>query len=263
MYRDAPLTGAACYKHAAAPMAATCQRCGRSLCDPCIVYDLSSAHCFDCARAARRRRSLLAAAKIAAVLAVVAGGIVFVATRPSRFDYGADGPHIVQLHNRVAGERCDKHATLEYDEALLAAGDARGALADTKAYFGQCGDWYRLRWVTYSAHEALGEHAAAAAEAGKLIEHDATDYDYPWWRAVAYEQMGRIDEAIVDYRRSLALEPELDRIPFNLANLLEQKGEYCAAREPIVQFVRSHPQFEHSPKVVDRLTRLRILGHCP
>jgi hypothetical protein len=140
MYRDAPLTGAACYKHGAAPMAATCQRCGRALCDPCIVYDLSSAHCFDCARAARRRRSLFAAAKIAAVLAVVAGGIVFVATRPSRFDYGADGPHIVQLRNKVAGQRCDKHATLEYDEALLAAGDAHGALADSKAYFGKCGD---------------------------------------------------------------------------------------------------------------------------
>ncbi len=262
MYRDAPLTGAACYKHASAPMAAQCERCCRALCDPCIVYDLSAAHCIDCARTARRRRSIAAAAKIGGVLVPGAGGIFFVATRPHPFDYGADGPHIVQLHNRVLTERCDRRATLEYDEALLSAGNPRGALADTDAFFAKCGDWYRLRWVAYSAHETLGEHAAAVAEATKLMEHDPADHDYPWWRAMAYEEMGRADDAIRDYRRALSLEPELDRIPFNLANLLEQKGQFCAAREPVLQFVHAHPEFEHSPNIVDRLTRLRVLGHC-
>src|SRR6185312_10926247 len=138
MYRDAPLTGAACYKHAAAPMAAQCERCGRALCNPCIVYDLSSPHCIDCARTARRRRSIAAAAKIGGVLAALAGGVAFVVTRPHPFDYGADGPHIVQLHNRVERERCDRRATLDYDEALLAAGDQRGALADVAAYTAKC-----------------------------------------------------------------------------------------------------------------------------
>ncbi|HEY2746835.1 MAG TPA: tetratricopeptide repeat protein [Polyangia bacterium] len=262
MYRDAPLTGAACYKHASAPQAAQCERCGRALCDPCIVYDLSSPHCIDCARTARRRRSIAAAAKIGGVLAAVAGGIFFVATRPHAIDYGDKGPHIVLLHNKVGNERCERRATLEYDEALLSAGDPRGALADTGAFFAKCGDWYRLRWVTYAAHEALGEHRAAVDEANQLIHHDPMDHDYRWWRALAYEEMGRIDDAIDDYRYALTLEPELDRIPFNLSNLLEQKGQFCAAREPILQFVHSHRQFEHAPNVVDRLTRLRILGHC-
>lgn len=263
MYRDAPLTGQSCYKHAAAPMAAGCDRCTRPLCDPCIVYDVSSPHCIDCARTARRRRALGAAAKIGGVLAAIAGGIAFVATRPHPFDYGADGPNVVRLHNRVASERCDKRATLEYDEALVAAGDMRGALSDTEAYFASCGDWYRLRWVTYSAHQHLSEHEAAAAEASKLMQHDPMDHDYPWWRAMAYEEMGRIDDAIRDYRRALTLEPALDRIPFNLSALLEQKGQRCEARQPILQFVRFHPDYAHAPNVSDRLERLRILGHCP
>jgi tetratricopeptide (TPR) repeat protein len=263
MYRDAPLVGAPCYKHASAPMAAQCERCERALCDPCVVYYISSPHCIDCARAARRRRSLGAAAKIAGVLAAVAGGVVFVATRPRSFDYGQQSARIMQLHNKVDAERCDKRATLDYDEALVAADDLRGALADTDAYFAKCGDWYRLRWVTYSAHEHLGEHAAAAAEATKLIAHDPYDHDYPWWRGVAYEQMGKLDEAIRDYRRTIDLSPEIDRIPFNLASVLEQKGQFCAARQPILKFVEYHPEFAHAPNVIDRLDRLRILGHCP
>jgi Flp pilus assembly protein TadD len=262
MYRDAPLTGASCYKHAAAPMAAQCERCDRALCDPCIVYDLSAPHCIDCARKARKRRSLTAAAKIGGVLALVAGGAAFVATRPSPLERGLGGPHIVQLHNRVTTERCDKQATLAYDEALMAAGDAHSALADADRYFAKCGDWYRLRWVTYGAHEALGEHAAAVEEATRLIAHDETDHDYRWWRALAYEEMGRSDDAIRDYQYALALEPGLDRIPFNLSSLLEQKGQFCPARAPIEQFVRFHPEFARSPNVADRLTRLRVLGHC-
>ncbi len=266
MYRDAPLVGAACYKHASAPMAAQCERCERALCDPCVVYDISSPHCIDCARIARRRRSFVAAAKIAGVIALVAGGVVFVATRPRAVEHGGGvigNALIVQLHNKAIDERCDKHATLEYDEALLSADDPRGALADSEAYFKQCGEWYRLRWVRYTAYEHLGEHAAAVDEATRLIAHDPEDHDYPWWRGIAYEQMGKLDEAIADYRRTLTLSPGIDRIPFNLSNVLEQKGQFCAAREPILSFVEHHPTFADNPTVSDRLERLRVLGHCP
>ena len=263
MYRDAPLPGAPCYKHASAPMAAQCERCERALCDPCIVYDLSSPHCIDCARRARRLRAIGAGAKIAGVVAAIAGGIVFVATRSASLDDGVTHVHIVQLHNKVLTERCDRQATLDYDESLVGAGDSRGALADAAEYFARCGDWYRLRWVTYSAHEHLGEHAAAVAEATRLIAHDPEDHDYPWWRGVAYEEMGKLDEAIADYRRTLTLSPGIDRIPFNLSNALERQGDFCAARAPILQFVQYHPDFAEHPAIRDRLERLRILGRCP
>jgi tetratricopeptide (TPR) repeat protein len=138
----------------------------------------------------------------------------------------------------------------------------RGALADTDAYFAKCGDWYRLRWVTYTAYEHVGEHARAVAEASKLIAYDPEDKDYPWWRGLAYEEMGKLDDAIRDYRRTIELAPDIDRIPFNLAGVLEQKGQYCEARKPILQFLSYHPDLEDRPNVTDRLERLRILGHC-
>jgi tetratricopeptide (TPR) repeat protein len=262
MYRDAPLTGAACYKHSSAPMSAQCENCERALCDPCVVYWVSSPHCIDCARKARRRRSLIAAAQIGGVLALVAAGVVFVSTRPAAIAPLVESPNLMQMHNKVRTERCDKQATLEYEEALIAADEPRRALEDSDAYLAKCGEWYRLRWVRYSAHEHLSEHDAAAAEAGKLMAHDPTDHDYPWWRGMAYEGMGRIDDAMRDYRRALEIQPALDRIPFNLSTLLEQKGQFCEARQPIQQFVKYHPAFAGAPNVVDRLERLRILGHC-
>jgi tetratricopeptide (TPR) repeat protein len=262
MYRDTPFAGPACYKHASAPAAASCDRCRRELCEPCIVYDVSLAHCIDCAQRRRRGRALGAAAKIGAVVAVLGGGIAWMALRPRPFDYGADAQRIAQLHNKVVGQRCDKAATLEYEEAILRAGNYRGALSDSDAFFAACGDWYRLRWVRYGAHEHLDEHAKAADEATKLMAHDPEDHDYPWWRGLAYEEMGRVDDAIADYKKTLTLLPSADRIPFNLANLLEQKGQFCAAREPILKFLQHYPEYATRPKIAAQLDRLRILGHC-
>ena len=262
MYRDAPLEGPACYKHAAAPAAAHCLLCERTLCEPCVVYELSAVHCIDCARRVRRRRSLVAAAKIAAVVSALAGGVTYVMLRPHAFDYGPKSVRIATLAARVAAERCDKRATLEYEEAVLEAGDARAALTDSDAYFARCGDWYRLRWVRYGAREHLSEHAAAVDEATKLIAHDPQDHDYPWWRGLAFEEMGRVDDAIRDYRRTLELLPSADRIPFNLSNVLERHERFCEARQPILQFVRYHPSFADNPHVTSELDRLRVLGHC-
>jgi tetratricopeptide (TPR) repeat protein len=262
MYRDAPLTGPSCYKHAAAPAAASCLLCDRTLCDPCIVYDLSAAHCIDCARRARRRRALGAVAKIGGALAVIAGAVTFLALRPQPFDYGADGARIAGLKTKAHAEPCDKRATLAYEEAALAAGDARSALADSDEFFARCGDWYRLRWVRYGAREHLSEHAAAVDEATRLIAHDPEDHDYYWWRGMAHEELGRDDAAIADYRKTLQLLPGADRIPFNLANVLERHQRLCEAREPILQFVRFHPEFAERPRIVEQLDRLRVLGHC-
>jgi tetratricopeptide (TPR) repeat protein len=227
------------------------------------VYDVATAHCIDCARRQRRKRAVIAAAKIAAVLALIGAGAVYIATREKPFDYGADAARITQLHNKVMTERCDKRATLELEEALNHAGDYRRALVDSDGYFKQCGEWYRLRWVRYGAHQHLGEHQAAVDEATKLMAHDPEDHDYSWWRGMAYEEMGRTDDAISDYRLTLKLLPAADRIPFNLANLLEQKGQFCDARQPILQFLQHFPQYATKPKIADQLERLRILGHCP
>ena len=256
MYRDAPPTGPVCYKHAAATAAAQCDRCGRPLCDPCLLYDAARAHCVDCARRARRRRAVSAAIGIGAAVALVAGGAVFALTRPQPFDYGANALRIAALRHDALAERCDQAATLKYDEALVQVGDHRGALADSDAFFARCGDWYRLRWVRYSAREQLGDHAAAVDEASRLVAHDPDDHDYHWWRGLAYEELGRDDAAIADYEKTLQLLPSADGIPFNLARLLERKGRFCEARDAIRQFLAYHPDLADAPRIRAQLDRV-------
>ena len=195
------------------------------------------------------------------MLALVVGGVVFVSTRPSAQRL-VEPPNFVRLHNNVIGERCDRRTTLQYEEALLDEGQPRKALDDAAEFFGKCGDWYRLRWITYSAHERLGEHQAAADEASKLMAHDPMDHDYPWWRGMALRGDGparrrapRLPAGARDPARARSH-------PVQLSALLEQKGQFCEARQPILQFVKLSPARGTHPNVVERLDRLRILGHC-
>jgi tetratricopeptide (TPR) repeat protein len=262
MYRDQPFTGPACAKHGNAPAAGTCHRCGQEICEVCLVYDLARAHCLPCAKRAQRGRRLRGAA-VVGVLALVAGSvIVYVVTRPRSFDYGVRTADVAALREKVAAERCDKKLTLKLDETLLAAGDARGALADTDEYFARCGDWYRLRWTRYTAREQLSEHALAVEEATKLIEHNPEDHDYRWWRGFAYESMNKLDEAVADYRTALAITPELTGIPFNLARVLERQGKNCEAAQAIGQLLQYHPDKKTDEHVQAQLIRLNTAGHC-
>jgi Flp pilus assembly protein TadD len=193
---------------------------------------------------------------------LAAGVIVFVVTRPKSFDYGARTADVIALKEKVAAERCDKKLTLKLDETMLAAGDARGALADTDDYFAKCGDWYRLRWTRYTAREQLSEHALAVEEATKLIEHNPDDHDYRWWRGIAYESMNKLDEAEADYRKAIEITPALTNIPFNLARVLERQGKYCEAAQAIAQFLQHHPEKMTDERVQAQLVRVSSAGRC-
>jgi Flp pilus assembly protein TadD len=262
MYRDQAPQGPVCAKHANAAAAGACATCGNPVCELCLVYDLARPHCHPCASRARRRRRMRAAAVLGAAVAVVVAGMVYVVTRPVSFDYGARAGKVGDLRTRVGKDRCDRKTTVELEETLIAAGDQRGALADSDAFFAKCGDWYRLRWARYTAHERLDEHAQAAAEATLLIRHNPDDHDYRWWRGVAYESANRLDEAVADYRAALAITPNLSNIPFNLARVLERQGKYCEATAPILAFLRYHPDQSQTPHIQAQLLRLDQAGHC-
>jgi tetratricopeptide (TPR) repeat protein len=263
MYRDAPLTGPICHRHEVAPAVTDCTRCRQPLCEPCIVFVRARSHCHLCARTIERRRSLGFAVALGGSSLVLLSLVAFVVTRPRPFDYGLDAPQVELLRERVEASRCDRAVTREYEELMAKAGDAKGAIADSDAFFARCGDWFRLRWVRYGAFQKLGLHVEAAAEATRLMELDPDDFDYPWWRGIAYEQLGRVDDAIADYRKTLALLPSADRIPFNLSALLEQKKQLCEARQPIAQFLSYHPELASRSDLVGRLERLTTAGHCP
>jgi aspartyl protease family protein len=262
MYRDLAPMGPLCHRHANAAAAASCLRCEEAICELCLVYDLAQPHCFPCAKRARRLRQLGGAALLTVVVGVLGSLVGYVVSRPRKFDYGVHAARIAGLQELLSSTRCDRDATLELDETMVQAGNARAALADSDAYFARCGEWPRLRWVRYSADERLGDHAGAIAEASRLIEHDPEDHDYRWWRGVVYELVGQDDAAIADYRQAIALTPALMSIPFNLARLLERQGRPCEAMEPILQFLAYHPERQSDRRVLAQLNRLDAAGHC-
>jgi tetratricopeptide (TPR) repeat protein len=236
-YRGEAAPGVACSRHAAAPAVGSCYRCGNQVCEICLLYYGAQPHCPPCAGRARRADALKSAAKVVALLGVIAGVIVFLATRKVPIDHGSHTARIQTLRANLERESCDRQSELDLCEQLVAAGDSRGALDESAAFFKRCGEFPRLRWVTYEAHKQLSEWTAAADEAGKLIEHDPGDKDYWWWRGIAYESAGDDERAIADYRQSIARMPSLNRIPVNLANLLEKRGQFCEAAVPLQQLL--------------------------
>jgi len=254
--------GASCYRHAAAQGNAVCDRCLQPICDLCVVYVREATHCPICAQKVRRNRTVGRVVAVLALAALATAAFFYVRAMPVRFDYGINSVAVSQARAKIEAERCDRGATITYEDLLLASGDARGALADVDAFVKKCGDWYRVHWIAYAAHHRLSESAAALAEATKLIEHAPGDKDYRWWRGVVYEEMGRDTEAIADFEEAIRLEPEITNIPFNLADILERQGQHCEAKQVIQAFLDHHPDGADA-SVLARLAHLTNIGHCP
>ena len=257
MYRDAPLTGAACYKHAAAPMAADVRsaaaRALRSVhrLRPLVAAlhrlrargaaaALDRRRGEDRRRPRRRRRRHRLRGHAPAARST---------TAPTDRD-------IVQLHNKVAAERCDKQRDPRVRRgARSPPATARGALADTDAYFARV-----RRLVSPALGDLLARTSRSAStpppppRRRKLIEHDPQDHDYPWWRGVAYEEMGRIDEAIADYRRTLTLAAGSSTASRSTSPTCSSRRASSARRASrSCSSCSSIPQFAAQPNVVDRL----------
>ncbi len=234
-------TSAHCYQHPVASAEATCDGCGQSICEICVLYVRTTVVCPACAGKVRRRQLLWRMLVAVGVLAGVVAVVLVLRALPTRFDYGVRTPDVVKARQRVEAERCDRPGTIAYEDELINAGDYRGALRDVKSFIKECGDWYRVHWVAYSAHDRLSEGDQAIAEATLLIAHDPNDADYRWWRGIIYEEQGRDAQAIEDYRAAIRNRPELTNIPFNLARVLERAGRPCEAKSAVEDFLRYHP----------------------
>jgi aspartyl protease family protein len=167
---------------------------------------------------------------------------------------------IATLRANVAREPCDRSAIIRLGEALMSVGDARGTVERTSAFFRTCGEFPRLRWLSYAAHKQLSEWDQAAAEATRLIESDPYDADYRGWRGVAYEQKGDFSRAAEDYQQALVLRPGLVDLPINLANTYEKLGRPCDAVLPLAQAVFQHP---HAPNAAGVHARIAQLASSP
>ncbi|MEZ4237035.1 MAG: aspartyl protease family protein [Myxococcota bacterium] len=252
--------------HPAAPAVATCYGCLQPICDACVVMEDFEQRCAPCARAHRarkRRRSIAAtlAAIVAVALVAGVGGWLWWTYEPS-FDYGPRSREIARLTAQLEDEPCNRGKALDLVEGMVQAGDNRGALARSAAFFDACGDFTRLRWLTYEAHKRLSEWDLAADEATMLVASDPWDADFRWWRGLVYEQKGDDERAIADYRQAMALRPEIRSIPINLATLLERQGRPCEATAPIEQLLFYYPDAGNADALRQRADTLARAGGC-
>ncbi|MBX7099340.1 MAG: TIGR02281 family clan AA aspartic protease [Myxococcaceae bacterium] len=129
------------------------------------------------------------------------------------------------------------------------------------AFTAKCGDYERLTWDKYTAHKRLAEYAQAGDAAGKLMELNPLDFDYPWWRAEMLAEQGKLEEAVVDYRLALSLEPRMRIIPTMLADTLFKLGRPCEARGPLEQLIYFHPEQRTASGIATRLGKVDE-AHC-
>lgn len=220
----------------------------------------------------RKRKHLRLVGSIAAVLTGLAGifGLATYWSRPrDRIEQAgsvdAARPSVSEsapLRAQLLREPCDRNAMLRLGEAQMREGDARGTVQRASEFFKTCGDFPRLRWLTYAAHKQLSEWEQAASEATKLIASDPYDADYRGWRGLAYEQKGDFSRAAEDFRQALLLRPGLVDLPLNLANAYEKLGRPCDAVLPLTQAVSQHPNAQNVAAVQARIAQLASSTQC-
>lgn len=250
---------ATCYQHDDEAVG-SCFSCLKPICHACSTMDRLTTLCPPCAaeaRKARRKRNNYTGFGIAAACAVAVVGFTFL---EAPYDYGERAAEVKKLKAALEREPCDRRKIIDLAEAMNAAGDYRGAVQRSEAFFEQCGELPRLRWATYHARKQLSEHPEAIVEATKLIEDDPADQDYRWWRGEIYERMGEYEAAAEDYAACIDNLPSVNHCPFRLADMLEKLGRACEGKPVIEQYLRYHPEHRGHRSVQSHMRRLERHG---
>ena len=251
-----------CYLHESVPATDTCQSCLKPICDVCCTIRGTKILCPACAKKLSTRMGIIKTMLGIIALGAIGALIFALVTAEPAFDYGKYSQKIRKLSRQLEAEPCDRVKIIKLGDLMFKAGDYRGVIKRADNFITQCGEYPRLRWITYEAHKSLSEYKQAVSDASLLIKDDPDDKDFWWWRAIAYEQLGKLNEAAADYRQSIAVQPRISNIPFNLSTVLEKLNKPCEAIFPVEQYLYYHPQDRKDPSVQRRLDRLRDAGKC-
>lgn len=257
------MSAATCHAHLGVPATASCSTCFRALCDVCTHHEKGLVvQCSDCLRRKRRAGKIVQAVLALAALSVVATGAYRASKYEKPYDYGDSAAEVLQLSGQLDKEPCDRRKILALTELMTEAGDSRGALNRADAFLHKCGEYPRLRWITYRSHKQLSEWELAAAEATKLIESSPYDADYRGWRGMAYEGNQDWPRAANDFRQALVLRPRLLDLPINLADAYERMGKPCEAIFPLEQVLYYYPDLQNRSVLLARINDLSVKGSC-
>jgi len=110
----------------------------------------------------------------------------------------------------------------------------------------------------------VGHQAEAIGNFKEALRHAP-----PYWHsdsfedclANAYLELGRLDEAIVEYERVLRLNPNYPRVHYHLAQIYERKGELDRARASYERFLQEWKNAD--PEVPEIVTARKMLSSQP
>jgi tetratricopeptide (TPR) repeat protein len=71
-----------------------------------------------------------------------------------------------------------------------------------------------------------------------------------------YRSMGKYKEALEEYNRAIALDPNLTAVYFNLANLFEDRGMIQETLENLKKYLENTPGAEDSEQIAKRIKLL-------
>ncbi len=198
-----------------------------------------------------------------AIAGAVIGGIFFVyRSQKPYFDYGKETADVRKLEGQLKTEPCDRKLIVKLTATMRGAGDNRGTLEKIDAFQTACGAFSTLREIAYTAHEAVGEHAAAVGELDQLIQEEPENPSRYAWRARIEQRVGNDAAAIKDFEKALALAPDLSDVPTELATLYDKAGRPCDALAPLDHLADHYSEFPWSASVRVRIDELTKKGHC-
>ena len=246
-----------CYRHPGTAGTNRCGTCLKYICDACLQWARMEPVCPGCGRRSRGRTDVRQFVIVGAVLVLGCAGAfaaMFFYEKP--FDYGKHSGDVFLLQQELQANPCDRTAIVKLGDTMLLAGNRRGALDRANDWLERCGEYERLRWVTYSAYRDLNRDADAIREATRLIELDPDDKDYRWWRGIIHERGGQLAKAAADYEKALEIQPRLTSIPVNLADVYERLGRPCDAAVPLERVIAHYPDRVDAP-LGHRVARLK------
>jgi clan AA aspartic protease (TIGR02281 family) len=192
-----------------------------------------------------------------AVIGAVTYGLM---NRQRLFNYGKLAAEVARHRATLDREPCDRIAIVRLTDAMLRAGDHRGALVAASQFLSRCGELERLHVVMYTAHQRLSEHDAAIAEASKLIEKRPYEPDFWWWRGRSYAEKGDWQRAYEDHTRVTMLCPDclaqIDR-----ADALEKIGRPCEGIDSLATVSRLRRDVRRN-RIDSRIAVLRARPEC-
>ena len=267
-----------CSRHPGTRAIATCERCLSAICDICSSVSLDGTVCVRCVRDLRRARERrLALVCTGVVVAAIAAPFVYRAitapaseAKPAALVVEKAAPPVqkatppvmsgktAELSAALDKEPCDRQKILDLCDSLLRDGAPRECLTRSEAFFTRCGDFWRLRWLTYTSHNHLSEWDLAIADATRLVTEFPDDRDYLIWRGLAFAEKGDTPHAISDYEQAIAIEPRLADVPFNLADAYRKLGRPCDGIFPLEQL-----SFYNPDRYANARRRLRELYADP